>query len=713
LKSVIEKITKLLRSESDIQILKDFEFDGNYWISGRISIKYKGVELAFKTKIPANYPLSQPHTDNISINFINRDLIGCKYINNDGSVCFHPDKDDNFERKLKAEIVGLKSWINDYYINDKEAERYTYLMPPFFEKEITIFYFGFNKKKFKKGDFGSFSYSPFQSTTTDLSFIKPTKLLSYFRIGFEHFGNDDWSSDFTKSLTQKTSQVKLGLWCYVEDEPIKDLERKRLIVDSWLELQSFLPSKFKSILYKTLKEKQRKYINRDELFILIGYKIPTEENYETHWNLIKINLKRNPYKKRALVVDQDSKNFKFNQIVYGRTIKCSYDRFFGRGRLCKELTDSRILIIGIGAIGSCLAEILVRGGSKSLSLDDFDSVETGNLCRANYTLNDINLSKIRSLQQRLRSISPFVNIYSRDLKINLIPSNLIESEFNSHFDIIFDCSTDSEVSYLLGSLRLDCTVISLALTNNANYITSVINSSIPNESSILHDVLESNPASFFEGAGCGYPTFNASYNNVNTVLNCAISQIDQTYKSEQTLNSFYIKNLDLSSQINIHEYQVYFQNELEHTLFVPKNLITKIESNLIKQYPNEFGGVFIGIRSKMFHNMIIQDIIFPERYKNGSTEFIRYPKSVNNKLEFFYKESNGTTDYIGEFHSHPNGSLTPSQTDLNAMSDISNNSSINIQYPLLMIGQISKHEMSKLAFYIYNKNKLSIYEQKS
>lgn len=40
----------------------------------------------------------------------------------------------------------------------------------------------------------------------------------------------------------------------------------------------------------------------------------------------------------------------------------SYEYFFGRGAFVEKITNSKVLIIGIGAIGSMVAKTLTRGG---------------------------------------------------------------------------------------------------------------------------------------------------------------------------------------------------------------------------------------------------------------------------------------------------------------------------------------------------------------
>ena len=296
--------------------------------------------------------------------------------------------------------------------------------------------------------------------------------------------------------------------------------------------------------------------------------------------------------------------------------------------------------------------------------------------------------------------------------MNCIPKAKLERQLNKNFDFIFDCSTDSEVSLILDSLSFNGSIFSLGLTNKAKHLTCLNNENISKETAILYDYLESEPASFFEGTGCGYPTFNANFNDINTVLNISIKKLNEHFNSKDTINSFYIKNLSsANSQIEIIEYVTFFQEDVKQNLLFPKHLFQKIESALLRHYPKEFGGIFIGYKSLQFQAIVIEDILFPDKYENGEAKFVRHPKSLNERLDVLFKESNGKTEYIGEFHSHPNAPALPSEIDYKAMTIIAKASKVTTNTPILMIGKINDKELKKTRFFIYKDEKLNEYEQ--
>ena len=176
------------------------------------------TRTSFDIEIPSTYPLTHPNADNISIIFRNENYIGLNHINPDGSVCFHPDKDDNFDHKLLYELNCLKQWIRDYFIFDKEDDDYAYIIHDTELGRLDKLYFTNTKTKFKKNEFGVFDYSIFSSEDYGKNKIPVKKI---FRLGFDSGIKDNWSKTFNEELKSKT--YKKGLYYFIEEEPIREI----------------------------------------------------------------------------------------------------------------------------------------------------------------------------------------------------------------------------------------------------------------------------------------------------------------------------------------------------------------------------------------------------------------------------------------------------------------------------------------------------------
>ncbi len=147
--------------------------------------------------------------------------------------------------------------------------------------------------------------------------------------------------------------------------------------------------------------------------------------------------------------------------------------------------------------------------------------------------------------------------------------------------------------------------------------------------------------------------------------------------------------------------------ELE--LVIEDKLIKKMSSIAIGHYPNEYGGFLVGNYSSSRKSLTITDCILPTKYKSHQFIFERSTDGIEKRLNELFSCENKQY-YVGEWHTHPNGSTNYSSTDLNAMINIANNDSIRIKNPILLIISINKEKMSGFDFYLYDNKKLLRYE---
>lgn len=139
------------------------------------------------------------------------------------------------------------------------------------------------------------------------------------------------------------------------------------------------------------------------------------------------------------------------------------------------------------------------------------------------------------------------------------------------------------------------------------------------------------------------------------------------------------------------------------------NLLSQLSIIGVKNHPNEFGGFLVGRYEKENKLLIIEETILPKKYKGTPNLFLRSSEGIEEQLKKMYKEK-PSRYYIGEWHTHPNGTTNYSQTDLNAMISIENCKTVNIKNPVLLILGVNKVKMTDFSFYIYDNKKLLKYE---
>ncbi len=110
----------------------------------------------------------------------------------------------------------------------------------------------------------------------------------------------------------------------------------------------------------------------------------------------------------------------------------------------KKLEKSKVCILGVGALGSLSAELLVRAGVRNLVLIDRDYIEEDNLQRQHlFSEEDVGKPKVIAAKERLEKINSKV-------KIKVVFDNLDQSNVKLlNSDLVLDCTDNMETRFLV------------------------------------------------------------------------------------------------------------------------------------------------------------------------------------------------------------------------------------------------------------------------
>ncbi|UWX60057.1 tRNA threonylcarbamoyladenosine dehydratase [Chryseobacterium oranimense] len=104
----------------------------------------------------------------------------------------------------------------------------------------------------------------------------------------------------------------------------------------------------------------------------------------------------------------------------------------------EKLNKAKVLVIGLGGVGSFAAEFLARAGVGNMTIVDGDTVDITNINRQLPALHStVGKHKVEVVAERLLDINPKINL----LKINefLNPERMDEVLDSDKFDYILDC----------------------------------------------------------------------------------------------------------------------------------------------------------------------------------------------------------------------------------------------------------------------------------
>jgi hypothetical protein len=539
----VEVITEAINSHHNIELISEFNESVAHQLSATIQVEVKGIKTSFLMTVLDAYPFQYHDTETIS--FINKDLSIYNHVNADGSICLHTKHSpESLQNKLHIDLKGLIEWVEKYLINEESDSHYEHPITTFNNIDETIRYYLFTDVdyQFNQGDFGLFSYSKLSDTQ-----VKDRKGETYL---IQEFGSPAkskcaWSVDY-QGLFKNVGFYIFGL------APVKS-DNGRFVINNWKELEPHLSQAFLRMIWHEKTNNPR--IKKNSFVpIILGYNIPANK---THWQAALVHIDNFPnYAEKNKSGSWEGKLHN-KEIDWVETIDCSYELFFGRGKFNESLVDKKILLLGLGAVGSLVAETLTRSGAKHIGLVDFDIKEPGNVCRSTYLFSTGVNNKTADLGHHLMNLSPFIEIsFSNDFtdRIKLFKYGdefvkaTLQSQLNS-YDYIFDCTTDNDMLFILDDLELESTIISLSITNHANELVCTTGKNLYKKTNVIFSQFEQGENDLFNPTGCWSPTFKASYSDISILVNTTLNEINHQLVSEKGLSNFYVSRRNNNVQV--------------------------------------------------------------------------------------------------------------------------------------------------------------------
>ncbi|MGG7178492.1 molybdopterin-synthase adenylyltransferase MoeB [Clostridium paraputrificum] len=112
----------------------------------------------------------------------------------------------------------------------------------------------------------------------------------------------------------------------------------------------------------------------------------------------------------------------------------------------KKLLSSRVLIVGVGGLGSPISIYLAASGVGTLGLVEFDTVDISNLQRQiMYDTDSIGMSKVLCAKKRIKSLNPNCNVEIYEEPLN--KENAIE--ILKKYDYVVDATDNLKTRYLI------------------------------------------------------------------------------------------------------------------------------------------------------------------------------------------------------------------------------------------------------------------------
>ena len=210
----------------------------------------------------------------------------------------------------------------------------------------------------------------------------------------------------------------------------------------------------------------------------------------------------------------------------------------GHMEVTRELN---VVIIGLGALGSAITEMLIRGGLENIVLIDGGTIEAENLTRHTLTLNEEGMKKATAIASSLNSASPQAHVSSIDININ--PRDSQCREAIEQADLVIDCTANEEVLAEIHEFSWKDTAIfvsiSIGLYGKRVYIYSSPGWSFSSREfkRILDPLIEEDYQAHpdfvlpHENVGCWHPVFPVRSDDIWFLSSLAIKEIEILLKT--------------------------------------------------------------------------------------------------------------------------------------------------------------------------------------
>jgi len=215
-----------------------------------------------------------------------------------------------------------------------------------------------------------------------------------------------------------------------------------------------------------------------------------------------------------------------------------------RGRLDDRFDKVNLLLLGAGALGSPVAELLVRAGLRHLTIVDDDNLECGNLSRHVLDMEDLGRNKAEALASRLNSLSPHAEVGT--LPGRFPPKDADDVDLVAVHNLVLDCTADDSVlpfleSFPWGGTKLFVS-LSLGFFGQRLYCFCCDGDTFPTAMfrELVRPWLVQDRERYADhplprdGVGCWHPLFPARADDVSMFAAVAVKQLESFVRDPPT-----------------------------------------------------------------------------------------------------------------------------------------------------------------------------------
>lgn len=396
------------------------------------------------------------------------------------------------------------------------------------------------------------------------------------------------------------------------------------------------------------------------------------------------------------------------------------------GALASFAREKRILLLGCGALGSNVAECLVRAGAKSLHLVDNGIVSPGLLVRQNFKDGHVGLAKARGLESLLNELELGCDI-SADVAD--ISKRGLHSLAPEGVDLVIDATASRRVAHRLEQdlkeKSIDAPMLCVSVDGSAEFGSVLVRMPeyvggpvrLSREAKI--NALRSNsghaavkafwpqsrPQLFLPEPGCSDPTFTGSYADVSalaaSMLNLGLRRPQELANTKGSIDLFAAPcsaHAKSTLSFTVESRSVLSDERRNYDVLLSDKALTGIDAEIsriarVRESTVETGGLIFGEIDEIHQQVFVDTVTGPPPDSEASAEKFLCGTSgtaeMNRRQD---EETQGSSKFIGIWHTHPVSPGQPSDDDYQAMVQLLHLERSPPRHVLMMIVEFSATE---------------------
>jgi integrative and conjugative element protein (TIGR02256 family) len=697
--------------------------------------------------------LSEQEIEGFSVNGINNlksiaskiKYYNWRHQNTNGSICML-ESDNLYNEGIeqfgaKEVIKRVQQWakgvilgksVNDnaevelfFYFKDRVEDKMFLLTELLFDTEITSgeFFFVLNPHNYgsdKKAFVGASLIGENEAGISILpKVIKDSKHLLFTRIpNIEDLINNN---DKIKELIKSEELIK-GYWWDINKEP-----KPSICIE---EIAQYIGKGSITNGYQKLLKAFSNLLIKYDNNIFIGLRFPGRKR-DRDWIFLLLHYPNTPSGMVSPIKDEELiERLKTYQVkaIYSEVFTDKEFHLRNSGRTKRELLiDKSVVVIGCGALGGEISDIIGKAGVGKIHLVDNQLLQAKNSIRHIIGWNRAWFPKTIALFEHITLHNPYVEV----LPLNNGIVNILNANINQYFPIdavgISTIADDNIEGYLNEQAIINNRTIFYSRALRGGKVARIFRV-IPGVDACKNCLTlykQENHSCFIDiPEDLSLPTIRNECNNPIRpasaadlkIISSITSRLLIDYLQEEDLKvNHWIWTMEdlpmlkrsektqgalLSSFVQPHPNCYLCKFETPNDIIISDKCIDFMIKEIRKADRVETGGILMGFRNTDGYIIIIKATGPGPNAESRTNWFQRDIKYCQEELKKSYNELGQRGDYVGEWHYHPSSTNKPSNRDLCSLTDISNQHNYLTNKPIMLI--FSKDEKYSVTVHPYN-----------